>query len=99
MNDFFQNVPYLLITSLNHPLGTFNRIGQPVLFQLANNERLIQFQSYFFRKTTLIEFQIRAYNNPTNASTDDGSTGLLFSWTIKVTYTGGQLAKYLVTLN
>ena len=63
MNNFFQDVPDLLITSFNHSLGTFNRIGQSVLFEFANNERLIQLQSYFFRKAALIEFKIRTYYN------------------------------------
>ncbi|MBA7631647.1 hypothetical protein ES703_39182 [subsurface metagenome] len=61
VNDFFQNVPDLLVTSFNHPLGAFNRIGQAVLFKLANDERLIQFEGYFLRQATLIQFQIRSY--------------------------------------
>lgn len=47
----------------------------------------------------LTDAKVRAYDSETNAQNDDGSTGLLFSWTIKVTYTGGQMAKYLVTLD
>lgn len=42
---------------------------------------------------------VRAYDSDLNATADDGSTGLLFSWTIDVSYTGGQMTKYLVTLD
>lgn len=47
----------------------------------------------------LTDAKIRAYNSDTNAQLDDGVTGLLFSWTIKVTYTGGQLVNYMITLD
>jgi hypothetical protein len=30
MNDFFENIPDLVITSFNHSLGALNRIGKPV---------------------------------------------------------------------
>lgn len=47
----------------------------------------------------MTDAQVRAYDSEANAQLDDGSTGLLFSWTIKVTYTGGQMTNYLVTLD
>lgn len=47
----------------------------------------------------LTDARIRAYDSDTNTELDDGATGLLFSWTIKVTYTGGQLTNYEITLD
>ena len=47
----------------------------------------------------LTDAKVRAYDTATNAQVDDGVTGLLFSWTIEITYTGGQLVKYMITLD
>ncbi|MBA7666521.1 hypothetical protein ES703_74602 [subsurface metagenome] len=63
MNNFFEDIPDLFVTSFNHSLSAFNCIGQATLFKFANNKRLIQLQSYFLRQTALIKFQIRAYHN------------------------------------
>lgn len=42
---------------------------------------------------------IRSYDSEANVNLNDGVTGLLFSWTIKVAYTGGQLTSYKITLD
>jgi hypothetical protein len=63
MNNFLQNVPDLVITTLNHPLGTFYRISKAMSLELANYERLVQLKRYSLRQTTLIELQVRPHHN------------------------------------
>ena len=36
VNNFLQNIPDLLITTLNQPLGTFNRISKTMLFKFSD---------------------------------------------------------------
>lgn len=68
------------------------------LLGLTNENSVLEPTAYD-AEGCMTDAKIRAYNSGANAALDDGATGLLFSWTIKVTYTGGQLTKYLVTLD
>ena len=60
-----QNIPNLLVLTLQHFLGTLDRIGMSEFLELADNERLIQLQRDFFRQTTLVQLQGRPYDNYT----------------------------------
>ena len=45
------------------PMDQRRSIGQTAIFKPANNERLIKFECYLFRQTTLMKFQLRSNNN------------------------------------
>ena len=58
MDDLLKDIPDLIVPSLDHSLGALDRIGVPVLLEVANDERLIQLQRDLFGEPTLVEFQI-----------------------------------------
>ena len=41
MNDLFEDIPNFRVLTLEHFLGTFNRVSMPKVFESPNNERLI----------------------------------------------------------
>ena len=63
MNDFLENVPNLLVTPFDHSLGAFDGVGKSVLFELANDKRLVQLERYFLRQAALMELEVGAYHD------------------------------------
>ncbi len=58
-DDFLKNVPDFLITTFDHLLRGLDRVGQPVLFELADDERLIEFKSDLLGKAALVNLEFR----------------------------------------
>ena len=60
LDDFFQNIPNLDVLALKHFLRAFDRVGVALLAQAADDERLVQLQRDFLRKTALVQAHMRA---------------------------------------
>ena len=56
MDNFFENIPDMVVAPFNHSLGAFDSISQTVLFELANNKGLIKLQGYLLWQSTLMKF-------------------------------------------
>ena len=62
-NYFGENVPNLWQLALDHLLGSLDGGRQTTHFQLAENERLEQFECHLLRQTALVQTQGRTYGN------------------------------------
>ena len=57
---FFENVPHFRIAALEHLLGGLDRVGQAMLLELADDERLIKLQRDLLGKAALVQLEFRA---------------------------------------
>ena len=60
VNHLLEDVPHLAVASVEHPLGALDRVGEAVLLELADDERLVQFQGDLLRQAALVEAELRA---------------------------------------
>ena len=60
VDDFFENVPDFGIAALEHLLGGLDRVGQAMLLELADDERLIEFQRDLLGQAALVQLEFRA---------------------------------------
>ena len=74
---FFQNIPYSRLKLFYHLLGIFDVVGSSVGNQFFHNERFEQLDRHFLRKTALINFQLRSYD-------DNGTSGIVNTLTKQV---------------
>ena len=63
LNNIFQHIPYLFLGTLNHTLSVLNIVSNLLTNQLLHNKWLEKLQSHFLWQTTLMELQLRAYND------------------------------------
>src|SRR5699024_7088754 len=63
VNDVLQNFPYHLIAAVDDFFSRFNRLHIAALDEAPDNEGLVQLNGHLFRQATLMELQLRAYNN------------------------------------
>ena len=76
-NNIFQHVPNLRLETLYHFLGRFDIVGQSAGNQFFHNERFEQLNGHFLRQTTLINLQLRTYN-------DNRTAGIVNTFSEKV---------------
>ena len=76
-DNVLENVPYLRLELLHHFLCIFNVVRGTVCNKLFHNKRLEQLDSHLFRKTALINLQLRSYD-------DNRTSGVVNSFTQKV---------------
>ena len=62
-----EDIPNFFILPLEHFLGALDGVGVSEFLELADNERLEQFQSDFFGKAALVQFQFRSNNDHTTS--------------------------------
>ena len=55
-----EDVPDLLVLPLEHLLRALDRVRMPQFLQLADDERLVEFQRDLLRQTALVQFQVGA---------------------------------------
>ena len=60
---FLQHIPYLGLKPLHHFLCVLYIMSCTVGYKLFHNERLEQLNSHLFRKTALIDLQLRSHND------------------------------------
>ena len=85
LDHFLQDIPNLFVLALQHLLGALDRIGVALLFQLANDEWLEQFQSNLLRQTTLVQFQSRTHHDDRTSGIIDTLTKQVFTETTLLT--------------
>ena len=59
-NDFIKDVPDILVTTLQHPFGTLNRVCVAQFLQAADHKWLEQLKCNFLGQPALMKFQFRA---------------------------------------
>ena len=77
LNDVLKDIPYCRLKLLYHFLGILDVVGSSVGNKLFHNEWFEQLDSHLFRKTTLIDLQLRSYD-------DYRTSGVVNSFTKKV---------------
>ena len=70
VNDFFQDVPNLWVATLEHALRALDGVSESTLFELANDEGLVELESNLLGKTALPKLQIRTHH-------DDRTSGVV----------------------
>ena len=85
-NDLLENIPNLFVLPLQHFLGGLNRVGVTKFFELANDERLEQFQRDLLRQTTLMQFQTSTNNDDRTSRVIDALTEQVFAETTLLTF-------------
>src|ERR1022692_4450774 len=73
-NNFRKNIPNFNLLLLNHFLRRFNGRDKTFFFEFVVNEGLEQLERHLLRKTALVQFQLRTYN-------DNGTTRVIDSFT------------------
>ena len=76
-DNIFEDIPYLRLQTLYHLLRTLDVVCGSVLDKLLHNERLEQLDRHLLRKTTLVDLQLRSYD-------DNGTSGIVNSFTKQV---------------
>ena len=76
-DNIFENIPYSWLKLLYHLLGILNIVRGTVCYQLFHYERLEQLDCHLFRKTALINLQLRSND-------DNGTSGVVNTLTKKV---------------
>ncbi len=77
LDDFFKDIPDFLVTAFDHFLRGLDRVGEAVLFELADDERLIQFERDLLGQTALVNLEFRADD-------DDGAGGVINALTEEI---------------
>jgi hypothetical protein len=54
VDDLFEDVPHLGVAALEHALGALDRVGEPVLLELADDEGLVELQRDLLGKAALV---------------------------------------------
>ena len=62
-DNFFKYIPYCFVRTFYFFLSIFYVMSTAVINKLFHNERLEQLKCHFFRKSALINFQFRSYND------------------------------------
>ena len=57
LDDLFKHVPHFWVASIKHALGALDGVGKSAILELANDERLEQFQRDLLWQTALMQFQ------------------------------------------
>ena len=70
LDHVFQNVPNFCLKSLHHLLRVFNIVRCTIRNKLFHYKRFEQLDCHLFRKTALIDLQLRPYD-------DNGSPGVI----------------------
>ncbi|SCJ53785.1 Uncharacterised protein [uncultured Ruminococcus sp.] len=70
LNNVFQHVPHFRADAFNLFLSVFNVRSNTFFYELFHDEGLEQFQSHFFRQTTLMHFQLWSDD-------DNGTAGIV----------------------
>ena len=60
VDDFFEDVPHGGVAALEHALGALDGVRQAVLLELADDERLEEFERDLLGKAALVELEFRA---------------------------------------
>ncbi len=63
VDDLFEDVPDLLVAALEHALGALDRVGEPVLLELADDERLVQLQRDLLGQPALVQLQLGTHDD------------------------------------
>ena len=77
LDNVFENVPYLVLCSVNHLSCALYIVGKTACNKLLHYERLEQLDSHFLGKSALIHFQVGSYN-------DNGTSGVVNTLTEQV---------------
>src|SRR5262249_54355695 len=66
VNDVIENVPDLLVLSLEHLLGALDGVRVAQLFEPSNDEGLVELERYLLGKTALVNLELGAdgYHGP-----------------------------------
>ena len=59
-DDLFEDIPNFVIFSFEHFLCGLDRVGMPEVFELSDDERLVEFQSDLLGQSALVETQTRS---------------------------------------
>ena len=70
LDDLFKHVPHFWVASIKHALGALDGVGKSAILELANDERLEQFQRDLLWQTALMQFQFWTNN-------DDGTRRII----------------------
>ena len=76
-DDFFEYVPNFGAYAFYHAFCAFDVMRVAVVDEFFHNERFEELDSHFFRKTALVEFEFRTYD-------DNGTTGVVDTFTEEV---------------
>ena len=57
LDDFFKHVPHFWVTPIKHALGALDGVGKSTILELANDERLEQFQRDLLWQTALMQLE------------------------------------------
>ena len=60
LDDLFEDVPDFLVAAFDHLLGGLDGVGQAVLLELADDERLVEFQGDLLGQAALVDLEFRA---------------------------------------
>ena len=63
LDDFFKNIPYLVLACVNKSLCTLDVVAEILFNKLLHNEGLEKLKCHFLRKTTLIKLEFRTNND------------------------------------
>ena len=70
LDDLFKHVPHFWVAPIKHALGALDGVGKSAILELANDERLEQFQRDLLWQTALMQFQFWTNN-------DDGTRRII----------------------
>ena len=57
LDDFFKHVPHFWVAAIKHALGALDGVGKSTILELANDERLEQFQRDLLWQTALMQLE------------------------------------------
>ena len=77
LDHFLEHIPYLGLQSLDHFLCILYIVSCSVCNKLFHNKRLEQLDRHLFRKTALIDLQLRSYD-------DNGTSGIVDTFSEQV---------------
>ena len=60
VDHLFEDVPHLRVAALEHLLGRLDRVGQAVLLELADDERLVELQRDLLGQAALVQLELGA---------------------------------------
>jgi len=63
VDDLFQDVPDLILQTLDHPLGALDRVRVPVLLEPADDERLIELKGDLLGQAALVELHLGPHHD------------------------------------
>ena len=79
IDDFFKNVPDFRIAAFEHLLGGLDRVGQAMLLELADDERLEQFQRDLLRQAALMQLEFRSDDDDRTSRVIDALAEQIFA--------------------